>query len=127
MSFFGSLLSKITGHSTAAAVEPGTPEAQALADAAATGSATALNGVDVGAVLADMAAKSGQKLNWDSSIVDLMKLVGMDSSLANRESLAKELGYTGALGGSAEMNTWLHKTVMAKIAANGGKLPAGLA
>ena len=104
---------------------PGTPAAQALADAAAAG--TALSGVDVAGILSDMASKAGQPLNWQASIVDLMKLVGMDSSLANREALAKELGYTGPLGGSAEMNMWLHKTVMAKIAANGGKLPAGLA
>jgi hypothetical protein len=125
MSWFGSLLSKITGKANAA--EPNSPEATALAAAAANGTATELNGVDVAAVLGDMASKAGQKLNWDSSIVDLMKLVGMDSSLANREALAKELGYTGPLGGSAEMNIWLHKTVMAKIAANGGKLPTGLA
>jgi Domain of unknown function (DUF3597) len=124
MSFFGSLLSRITGRGSSDAA-PGTPAAQALADAAAAG--TALSGVDVAGILSDMAGKAGQQLNWQSSIVDLMKLVGMDSSLANREALAKELGYTGPLGGSAEMNTWLHKTVMAKIAANGGKLPPGLA
>lgn len=66
-------------------------------------------------VLTAMAAKSPQKLNWQSSIVDLMKLVGLDPSLANRKELATELGYTGALDGSAEMNIWLHKQVMNQL------------
>jgi hypothetical protein len=80
--------------------------------------------VDVEAVLTELGA--GKNLNWRTSIVDLMKLVGIDSSLSNREELAKELGYTGALGGSAEMNIWLHKAVMAELAKNGGKVPADL-
>jgi hypothetical protein len=80
--------------------------------------------VDVAANLEEMA--KGANLNWRTSIVDLMKLLGIDSSLSNREELAKELGYTGALGGSAEMNIWLHKAVMAELAKNGGKVPAEL-
>lgn len=80
--------------------------------------------VDVEAVLTTMAA--GKDLNWRTSIVDLMKLVGIDSSLANREELAKELGYAGELNGSAEMNIWLHKAVMNELAKNGGKVPAVL-
>ena len=84
--------------------------------------------VDVGAVLtAKMAAKGGADLNWRSSIVDLMKLLDLDSSLDNRKELATELGYTGAKDGSAEMNIWLHKAVMQALAKNGGTVPAGMA
>lgn len=80
--------------------------------------------VDVEANLTEMA--QGKDLNWRTSIVDLMKLLGIDSSLANRKELAQELGYTGALDGSAEMNVWLHKATMRKLAENGGKVPADL-
>jgi hypothetical protein len=82
--------------------------------------------VDVDEVLADLAAQNGEKLNYKSSIVDLMKLLDLDSSLANRKELAEELGYTGARDGSAEMNIWLHKAVMKKLEANGGKVSADL-
>jgi len=82
--------------------------------------------VDVEAILADAAAKNPQKLNWRTSIVDLMKLLDIDSSLDNRKELATELGYTGELNGSAEMNIWLHKAVMRELAKNGGKVPADL-
>ncbi len=71
-------------------------------------------------------AKSGQKLNWKTSIVDLMKALGLDSSLEHRKELAKELGYTGDTGDSATMNVWLHKQVIQKLKDNGGKVPAGL-
>lgn len=70
--------------------------------------------------------RKGEKLNYRTSIVDLMKLLGIDSSLANRKELASELGYTGELDGSAEMNIWLHKATMRELAANGGKVPAEL-
>jgi hypothetical protein len=73
-----------------------------------------------------MAKKNPEKLNWRTSIVDLMKLVGMDSSLTARKELAKELNYTGNTTDSASMNMWLHKQVMRKIAENGGKLPADM-
>ena len=79
--------------------------------------------VYVEAILADMDAKNGQDLNWRSSIVDLMKLLGIDPSLSNRKELAQELGYTGALDGSADMNIWLHKATMHELARNGGKVP----
>ncbi|MFN3456943.1 MAG: DUF3597 domain-containing protein [Novosphingobium sp.] len=79
---------------------------------------------DVEANLSEMA--QGKDLNWRTSIVDLMKLLGIDSSLANRKELAQELGYTGALDGSAEMNIWLHKATMRKLAENGGKVPASM-
>ena len=82
--------------------------------------------VDLEEVLAYMAQKRGQPSNYKTSIVDLMKLVNMDSSLAARKELAQDLGYTGALDGSAEMNIWLHKEVMRQLAAHGGKVPANL-
>jgi hypothetical protein len=82
--------------------------------------------VDVEAVLQKMAADNGQRLNWQTSIVDLMKLVGMDSSFENRKELARELGYTGDPGDSAAMNIWLHKRVMKELAAHGGKVPANM-
>jgi hypothetical protein len=75
----------------------------------------------------DAAVKSsGQKLDWKHSIVDLMKALGMDASLSERKELAQELGYTGELNGSAEMNTWLHKALLKKLSENGGKVPAEL-
>ena len=82
--------------------------------------------VDISKILSDMAAKSGEPLNWRTSIVDLMKLVGMDSSLTARKDLAAELGYTGDTADSAAMNIWLHKQVMKKLAENGGMVPPEL-
>lgn len=82
--------------------------------------------VDVEEVLEGLAAKSGEKLNWRTSIVDLMKLLDMDASLGERKELAQELGYKGELNGSAEMNIWLHKAVMQGLAKNGGKVPASM-
>ena len=82
--------------------------------------------VDVAAVLDGLAAKSKEKLDWKHSIVDLMKLVGMDSSLSARKALAADLKYTGDTNDSATMNIWLHKQVMQKLAENGGKVPADL-
>lgn len=86
----------------------------------------AISEVDVEAILSAQAANAGQDLNWRTSIVDLMKLLDIDPSLANRKELATELGYTGDLDGSAEMNIWLHKAVMRELAANGGTVPADL-
>ena len=82
--------------------------------------------VDVEQVLNAMAQTSAEKLNWRTSIVDLMKLLGIDSSLSARKELAKELHYTGDTSDSAAMNIWLHRQVMNKVAANGGKVPADL-
>ncbi len=83
--------------------------------------------VDVEQVLeAKMAEKGNPDLNWRTSIVDLMKLLDIDSSLDNRKELATELGYTGAKDGSAEMNIWLHKEVMRRLGENGGRVPANL-
>lgn len=102
------------------------PSAPATPPPAAT-PAPAAGPVDVEKVLSDLAAKhSGPALNWRTSIVDLMKLLGIDSSLDNRKELATELGYTGAKDGSAEMNIWLHKAVMRELEKNGGLVPASL-
>jgi hypothetical protein len=84
----------------------------------------AVSEVDVERNLAELG--QGKSLNWRTSIVDLMKLLGIDSSLDNRKELARELGYTGDLDGSAEMNIWLHKATMRELAKNGGKVPAEL-
>jgi hypothetical protein len=82
--------------------------------------------VDVAVILDGLAAKNAEKLDWKRSIVDLMKLVGMDSSLAARKQLATELHYTGDQKDSASMNIWLHKEVLRKLAENGGKVPPEL-
>ena len=91
------------------------------------GSSTpAASPVDIDQVLTQMASQQGEKLNWKTSIVDLMKVVGMDSSLSARKELAKELNYSGDMNNSAEMNMWLHKQVVQKMAQNGGKVPQEL-
>lgn len=82
--------------------------------------------VDVAQILDGLAAKNSQKLDWKHSIVDMMKLLDLDSSLTARQELAKELNYTGDSHDSAAMNVWLHKQVMQKLAANGGKVPDDL-
>ena len=82
--------------------------------------------VDVESNLDQMAQKNSEKLNWRTSIVDLIKLLGLDSSLSARKQLAQELNYSGDTNDSATMNMWLHKQVINKVAANGGKVPADL-
>ena len=82
--------------------------------------------VDVAGILDFMNEQRAQKLNWRTSIVDLMKLIGLESSLAERKELADELGYTGDKSDSASMNIWLHKQVIQKIRDNGGQLPTDL-
>ncbi len=122
MSIFGSLMSKIFGKGEE--VHPAaTPVTPAVVGTVPPAVAT-LPVVDVAAVLEGLAAKSPEKLNWRTSIVDLMKLVGMDSGLAQRKELAKELGFTGNTQDTATMNIWLHKQVLTKLAENGGKVPA---
>ncbi len=116
MSVFGSIMSAIFGHgsaqaSTSPTAAPSTPPAQT---------------VDVAAIVEKAAAAKGEKLAWRTSIVDLMKAPGLDSSLSARKQLTKELNYTGDTNDSATMNVWLHKQIMAKLAANGGKLPADI-
>ena len=131
MSIFSKIKDAIFGHKTAQAPEnrPHIPAGMdgAAPDAATVGTTGMTGNVDVEQILNDISTQKGNPdLNWKSSIVDLMKLLGMDSSLANREELATELGYTGAKDGSAEMNVWLHKEVMRQLAANGGTVPANL-
>jgi len=106
---------------------PGTaPMASGAAGAAPSPNVGQQQAVDVEAVLSELAAGQGQKLNWRQSIVDLMKLLGLDSSLENRKELARELNYSGDMNDSASMNIWLHKQVMQKLAENGGKVPEDL-
>jgi predicted aconitase len=88
--------------------------------------AATMDRVDVEQILDEKAAQKGQKLNWRTSIVDLMKLLDLDSSLQERKQLADELKYTGDKNDSAAMNIWLHKQVMKKLEENGGKVPADL-
>jgi hypothetical protein len=143
MKLFNTLMSKIFGNSSAASASVGTPAAGAstggtaqpagsqqssmpTASAGGTASAPQAQSVDVDAVLTQMASQNSEKLDWKKSIVDLMKLVGMDSSLSNRKELATELGYTGDKNDSATMNVWLHKQVLKKLSENGGKVPANL-
>jgi hypothetical protein len=131
MSIFGTIMHKIFGGSPASAAPAdagaATPEAPAPGmTPAAPGSGASMPQVDVSAVLTDMAAKNGQGLNWQKSIVDLMKLLGLDSSLEQRKLMADELGYSGDTNDSATMNVWLHKQVMQKLAENGGMVPDSL-
>ena len=131
MSIFGNILDKIFHHKPAAAAPkapaPAAPAQSTAPTASAAAPATAApEPVDVEAVLTDLAAKNPQTLNWRTSIVDVMKLLGLDSSLAARKELADELGYKGDTSDSATMNIWLHKQVMTKLAASGGKVPDDL-
>ena len=121
MSIFGSIMSAIFG--TAKAADPSKPT---TAPASSMPGSAPMSDVDVAAVLNGLAANNKEKLDWKRSIVDLMKLLGLDSSLGARKQLATELGYKGDMNDSATMNIWLHKQVMQKLAANGGKVPAEL-
>ena len=127
MSIFGKIMGSIFGsHPASAAPAGGAPSGSAPASAAPGGSAPAaapMATVDVAAIVDKLVAAQKEKLEWRTSIVDLMKALDIDSSLAARKDLAKELGYSGDMNDSASMNVWLHKQVMSKLAANGGKLP----
>jgi hypothetical protein len=133
MGLFNNLMSKIFSHaSSVPAVAPGAQTQSAPASAqpsqapAAPTTAVAPSVVDVTAILNDLAKKNPEKLDWQRSIVDLMKLVGMDSSFTARKQLAAELHYSGDPNDSASMNIWLHKAVLTKLAENGGKVPQEL-
>ena len=129
MSIFGNIMSAIFGGKSAAAGQtaaPPSPHSTTPAANAPAGQVATAEKVDVEAVLNDLASKNSEKLNWRTSIVDLMKLLKLDSSLSARKELAKELGYTGSTDDSAAMNVWLHRQVMKKLAENGGKVPADL-
>jgi 3-oxoacyl-ACP reductase-like protein len=144
MSIFGSIVSAIFGHKSAtpvggAAATPapqgaptagGAPATPAPQGAPTAGGAPAtgkpMTTEEVEAMIEKIADAQDEDYNWEESIVDLMKLLKLDSSLSARKQLAQELGYTGALDGSAEMNIWLHKQVMTKLAEGGGAVPASL-
>lgn len=145
MGIFDSIRSAIFGSAEAAepaeappvAAPDATPAKSAPVDRATARAAAAPAGpvaaakapsesVDVAAILDAAVAKAGQKLDWRHSIVDTMKALGLDSSLAARRELAGELGYDGDTGDTATMNMWLHKTLMQKLADNGGKVPPEL-
>jgi uncharacterized protein with von Willebrand factor type A (vWA) domain len=148
MSIFGNIVSAIFGSKHAAGVTPAGGAATAGGAAAAppsstapststgtsasagtsAGSATAksISRADVEDILQKLAAEQREDLDWKRSIVDLMKLLKLDSGLGARKQLAQELGYTGALDGSSEMNVWLHRQVMTKLAESGGKVPDSL-
>jgi len=117
MSIFSKIMGAIFGTTSAQAAEPAGGAAPA---------ATPAQTVDVAPILDAAVKAKGEKLEWRTSIVDLMKALDIDSSLAARKELAKELNYTGDTNDSASMNIWLHKQVMTKLAANGGKLPADI-
>jgi hypothetical protein len=141
MSIFTRIKDAIFGHASASQAQPARPANQpprpSAMPASAGNPASPANAkwerpaeppqqVDVDHVLSGLAEKNPQKLNWQTSIVDLMKLLGIDSSLENRKELARELGFTGDTNDSASMNNWLHKRVMQELEKNGGKVPATL-
>ena len=148
MSVFGSIVSAIFGSKHAAGVTPAaTPSSSAPSSTGTTASSSSpsstsaaapsatpgpaaaakpISHADVEAILQKLAAEVREDLDWRKSIVDLMKLLKLDSGLGARKQLAQELGYAGALDGSAEMNIWLHKQVMTKLAESGGKVPDSL-
>lgn len=128
MSFFAKILEKLGFSTAAGATTPGpSPPTTGLGTAAGAPPFKPIAAVDVVAQLQKRAAGNPQKLNWKTSIVDLLKLLDIDSSFAARKELATELGCPmDLMGDSAKMNMWLHKTVLAKIAANGGNIPKEL-
>lgn len=110
----------------APAAAPSAGNAAPTSPASTSAPAQNMPEVDVEQILNGMAQSAGQTLNWRTSIVDLLKLLGLDSSLQSRKELAGELAYSGDTNDSASMNIWLHRQVMNKLAANGGKVPADL-
>jgi Rieske Fe-S protein len=127
MSIFGTIASAIFGHSTAPSTTAtaGTSAAPTSASASSA-AAKPMSRAEVEAMIEKIADAQDEELEWKKSIVDLMKLLKLDSSVTARKQLAQELGYTGALDGSAEMNIWLHNQVMTKLAESGGKVPDSL-
>ena len=128
MSIFGKIMSSIFGKASAvgaapAAPAPGVKPSSASPAPAPAGSVTE---IDVAGILTKLASQKKEKLDWQKSIVDLMKLLDLDSSLSARKELAQELHYSGDMNDSASMNVWLHKQVMRKLAENGGKVPEEL-
>lgn len=132
MSIFSAIKNAIWGKKTEAAPAPA-PAAEAAPAAVEAAPApvaapaeTPMTRAEIESLLGQIASTTGSDLNWQTSIVDLMKLIGLDPSLTNRKELAEELGYTGEKDGSAEMNIWLHQQVMDRLAAHGGTTPEEL-
>ncbi len=125
MSIFGKIMGAIFGTTAEAAGSKATPAPGGSATTSGTSSAPAQT-IDVVPILDKAVAAQKEKLEWRTSIVDLMKALNIESSLSARKELARELGYTGDMNNSASMNIWLHKQVMTKLAANGGKVPDDL-
>jgi hypothetical protein len=126
MSIFGSIMSAIFGRGAKAEATPGSSSPTSTSSPSIAPSVPGGKGVDVEAVVSQYASQKKEKLNWRTSIVDLMKVLDLDSSLSARKELAKELHYSGDMNDSAAMNIWLHKQVMVKLAENGGKVPESL-
>jgi hypothetical protein len=126
MSVLGDIISKIFSHASAAPGTPAAPPSTPAGASAPPNAPAAATPVDVTAILDKLAAQSKEKLDWRHSIVDMMKLLNLDSSLGARKHLAEELHYTGNMSDSASMNIWLHGQVMTKLAENGGKVPDDL-
>ena len=127
MGILGTIISKVFGGKKEAAAPAAAPSAEAIETVVAEAAIPAVPAdFDVTGYLNELRGQTKEKLDWTVSIVDLMKLVGMDSSLSARKELAKELGYGEDMKDSAKMNIWLHKQVMQQIAKHGGKLPAEL-
>jgi hypothetical protein len=137
MSILGSIMSKVFGHAGQTAAAPASAPASASAaqaqgastpatSTAAPSKPTPISKADAEALLANIASNYSHQVNWRTSIVDLMAILGIDNSLAQRKALAKELGYTGDMNDSATMNVWLHEQVMQKLEENGGYVPDDL-
>jgi hypothetical protein len=127
MSIFGKIVSAIFGNRSASAGAATGTASPSTVPSAGAGGGKPMSRAEVEAMIQKIADDTGRSnYNWKQSIVDLMKLLDLDSSLSARKELAQELGYTGALDGSAEMNIWLHKQVMERLMASGGKVPAEL-
>jgi len=126
MSIFDKIKGAIFGTKAEATSPSATPGSAAPTSGGASPVSASTQSIDIAPILDSAVAAKKEKLQWRTSIVDLMKALDIDSSLSARKDLAKELGYTGDTNDSATMNVWLHKQVMAKIAANGGKVPADL-
>src|SRR5712675_2299574 len=126
MTILGKVMSAIFGTKAEAASPSATAAPAAPASGGGNPASTPAQAIDIAPVLDKAVADKKEKLQWRTSIVDLMKALDIDSSLGARKELAKELGYTGDTSDSASMNIWLHKQVMTKFAANGGKLPADI-
>ncbi|MDQ2766898.1 MAG: DUF3597 domain-containing protein [Gemmatimonadota bacterium] len=126
MSILGSIMSKVFGHAVPVPAATASASAPAASAPPAPTKPTPISKADAEALLTQIASNYSHPVNWRTSIVDLMAILGIDNSLAQRKALAKELGYTGDMNDSATMNIWLHGQVMQKLEDNGGYVPQDL-